>query len=156
MKFDIKKLRNSVSTYFNLLRILKMTSTSNQRFMGKEKENRIKYPFKGQVRFLQVILDYEGTDGPLTCSVDGDLLREVAVKNGVKDIVSLYDNGSTEKCASKANVVAEFAAMAQRCEKGDYLIFQYSGHGTHVEDEDGDESDGNDEAMCLRGENGED
>ena len=38
----------------------------------------------------------------------------------------------------------EFIAMAQRCQPGDYLVFQYSGHGTHVEDENGDESDGRD------------
>ena len=34
-------------------------------------------------------------------------------------------------------------------------MFQFSGHGTHEEDLDGDESDGEDEAMCLRNEDGE-
>ena len=72
-----------------------MASTGIQRFMGQNKENSIRYPFKGQVRLLQVMLNYEGTDAPLNCTVDGDMVREVAQKNGVKDIVSLYDDGST-------------------------------------------------------------
>ena len=41
----------------------------------------------------------------MNCSVDGDMVREVAQKNGVKDIVSLYDNGTTELYPSKANVI---------------------------------------------------
>ena len=40
--------------------------------------------------------------------------------------------------------------MCDRCEEGDFLVFQFSGHGTHEDDEDGDESDGQDEALCLR------
>ena len=36
------------------------------------------------------------------------------------------------------------------------MVFQYSGHGTHQEDQDGDESDGQDEALCLRTEDGQD
>lgn len=32
---------------------------------------------------------------------------------------------------------------------GDYIVGTYSGHGTHVPDQKGDESDGRDEALCL-------
>ena len=133
-----------------------MASTYRQRYFGEEKENRIQYPYKGQARFLQICLDYEGTDSPLTCTVDGNNLREVAIKNGVKDIVSLYDNGGTELHPSKENVVQQFIEMADRCHPGDIMIFQYSGHGTHTEDQDGDESDGQDEAFCLTTADGQD
>lgn len=40
--------------------------------------------------------------------------------------------------------------MAASCEPGDFFVVYYSGHGTNVEDQDGDEEDGNDEALCLR------
>ena len=131
-----------------------MPTSCEQRFFGEEKENRIKYPFKGEVRFLQVCLDYEG-DEALTCTVDGANLRDIAIKNGVKDIVCIYDNGTTELFPTKENVAKEFIAMANRCKPGDFFVFLYSGHGTHTEDDDGDESDGQDEAFCLRNENGE-
>lgn len=32
---------------------------------------------------------------------------------------------------------------------GDYIVITFSGHGTHVPDQNGDESDGRDEALCL-------
>ena len=38
-----------------------MSSTYRQRYFGTEKENRVKYKFTGQLRLLQVCLNYEGT-----------------------------------------------------------------------------------------------
>ena len=74
----------------------------------EERENDIKYKFCGQTRMLQVCLNYEGSESPLTCTIDGENLKNVAIKAGVKDIVSLYDNGTTELHPTKENVVNQF------------------------------------------------
>lgn len=132
-----------------------MSSTCKQRFYGEDRENDLKYKFTGQCRMIQVCLDYEGSESPLTCSIDGENLRHVAEKAGVKDITALFDNGSTELHPTKANVLEQFVGAAERCHPGDILVFQYSGHGTREEDQDGDESDGYDEALCLTSKTGE-
>ena len=121
-----------------------MSSTYKQRYLGTEKESRVKYQFTGQLRLIQVCLDYEGTESPLSCTVDGDNVREIVAKSGATDIVSLYDNGSTPLYPTKENVINEFVSMCGRCQAGDFIAFQFSGHGTHEDDEDGDESDGQD------------
>jgi len=51
--------------------------------------------------------------------------------SGATDIVALYDNGSTPLKPTKQNVIEEFIAMSGRCQPGDFLCFQFSGHGTH-------------------------
>lgn len=51
--------------------------------------------------------------------------------------------------ANKENVLAHIHDVASRCEEGDYFVFNYSGHGANVKDNDGDEADGEDEALCL-------
>ena len=35
-------------------------------------------------------------------------------------------------------------------EDGDAIFLHYSGHGTKIRDDDGDEADGYDEALCPR------
>ena len=44
---------------------------------------------------ITVALDYEGTDAPLGCRVDSERLSKLAKKSGCRDIVKLYDDGST-------------------------------------------------------------
>jgi hypothetical protein len=49
--------------------------------------------------------------------------------------------------ATHANILTELRNLVSRSKPGDVLVFQYSGHGTQVPDLDGDEDDGNDEAL---------
>jgi hypothetical protein len=58
------------------------------------------------------------------------------------EIVSL-----TDRQATHANIVAALRKLVTDSKSGDILVFQYSGHGTQVRDEDGDEDDGEDEAL---------
>jgi hypothetical protein len=53
-----------------------------------------------------------------------------------------------DKDATKKNILAAISAMVTTAEKGDSLIIQYSGHGSYVPDENGDETDGTDECLC--------
>lgn len=57
--------------------------------------------------------------------------------------------------ATKENVVAKIAEVGSRCDQDDIFFFFYSGHGNPMPDDDGDEADGNDEAMCLPSDTGE-
>jgi hypothetical protein len=81
-----------------------MSSTWQQRYYGEDKENSITLKPFGQVRMMQVCLNYKGTAGQLNCTVDGDNLKKVAIESGVKHIVSLYDDFSTQFFPSKAEV----------------------------------------------------
>jgi hypothetical protein len=54
---------------------------------------------------IQACLNYEGTESPLTCTEDGQNVRIIAEQSGATDIVSLYDDGSTELYPTKENLV---------------------------------------------------
>jgi hypothetical protein len=50
---------------------------------------------------------------------------------------------------TKANIVMAIQEwLIENPKTGDVVVFYYSGHGIQVEDEDGDEADGYDEALC--------
>mmetsp|Transcript_49444 Transcript_49444/g.127600 ORF Transcript_49444/g.127600 Transcript_49444/m.127600 type:complete len:363 (-) Transcript_49444:216-1304(-) len=107
-------------------------------------------PDPSQVHLLICALDYKGTSCPLTCTLDGNNMQALARACGVQDMEVMYDNQCT-----KENVAERIRQMAQRCSDDDYFIFYYSGHGTSMEDEDGDEEDGKDEALCFVGPQGQ-
>jgi len=98
----------------------------------------------GEVHMLIVALDYKQTSNPLTCSIDGRNMEKLASQCGVQDLVSLYD----EQC-TRENVLAAIQDVGGRCGENDYFVLYYSGHGTQVDDSDGDEDEGQDEALCL-------
>jgi len=51
--------------------------------------------------------------------------------------------------ATQENVINEIRRVGQLCDENDIFFFFYSGHGNPMPDQDGDEADGQDEAMCL-------
>jgi Caspase domain/N-acetylmuramoyl-L-alanine amidase len=48
----------------------------------------------------------------------------------------------------RRGLVSAIGTFFAGARSGDELVLQYAGHGTHVDDLDGDESDGQDEALC--------
>lgn len=50
---------------------------------------------------------------------------------------------------TKQNIMNSIAWLISGCKPGDSLFFSYSGHGTFVRDANGDEIDGQDEALCT-------
>lgn len=89
------------------------------------------------------INDYPGTGSDLSgCVNDANdwskLLSEKDFK--VKKLLN--------KDATRKNILDNMKEMVDSAVKGDSIIFQYSGHGTYIADEDGDESDGTDECLC--------
>merc|ERR1711988_1779988 len=71
-------------------------------------------------------------------------MERLAYQCGVRDITAMYD----EQC-TKANVLAAIEQVGGRCSEDDYFIFYYSGHGTQVLCQLGDEESGKDDALCL-------
>ncbi|HSE59397.1 MAG TPA: caspase family protein [Nitrospiraceae bacterium] len=60
-----------------------------------------------------------------------------------KDIVTLTDYAATKTAMEKA-----IAKLVSGAKKGDVLLLHYSGHGSNVPDDDGDEADKRDEILC--------
>jgi len=96
------------------------------------------------IHVLILALDYPGTGNELTCTRDGANIEALARASGVQDITKIENN----EC-HKENVISMIQNVGSRCEAGHYFVFNYSGHGANVADNDGDEEDGQDEALCL-------
>lgn len=101
-------------------------------------------PVEGETRMLMCALDYKQTDNPLTCTFDGRNVQELAGACGIADVRYMQD----EEC-QKANVEDAIRSIGGRSAPGDCFIFYYSGHGTNLADQSGDEEDGQDEALCF-------
>lgn len=72
---------------------------------------------------------------------DVPIVKEMLIKCGYTDIVTLINNQAT-----KTGITSAFSQLAQRCKKGDMVYIHFSGHGQQITDVNGDEDDGWDEA----------
>merc|ERR1719458_1710767 len=82
--------------------------------------------------------------GPLDTQKGAQLFRGLAQSSGVRDIVEI----SRRQCTPDGIRNAIFE-VGSRCGPSDVFIFYYSGHGDTLPDQDGDEDDGLDEAICT-------
>lgn len=83
-------------------------------------------------------------NNPLTgCVNDARAWADAFVNLGFDAPQMLLDREATAE-----NMRREMTALVANSRAGDVIVFQYSGHGTNVVDDDGDEDDGYDEAMC--------
>lgn len=90
------------------------------------------------------INDYPGTGLDLGgCVNDARDWAELLRGQGYR-VVTLLDSQATREV-----VLTELRTAAGAAKYGDRIVFTYSGHGTWVPDNDGDEPDQRDEAMCL-------
>lgn len=63
----------------------------------------------------------------------------------------LNDNNSTSLHLqpTKLNILREMNIILLKAKPHDTLFIQYSGHGSYIQDTDGDEEDGKDECLCT-------
>ncbi len=89
------------------------------------------------------INNYPGTHMDLQgCVNDANDWAAVLGERGFK-VAKLLDDQAT-----KAAMVKAMNDLIGKASKGDSLVITFSGHGTYQPDEDGDEADGLDEALC--------
>ena len=89
------------------------------------------------------INDYPGTGSDLSgCINDANDWREVLESRGFGS-TSLLNSEAT-----KTKMIESIKKIVASTGKDDIAVITYSGHGTWVPDEDGDEADGRDEALC--------
>jgi hypothetical protein len=85
-----------------------------------------------------------GTDGKLNgCINDANGMNALALKLGYKPTI-LTDKQATVKAISDS-----IHTTAKQLLPGDIFLLTYSGHGSQLQDTNGDEPDGLDETWCL-------
>ena len=89
------------------------------------------------------INDYPGTDNDLSGCVNDANDWAAALGGRGFTVKKLLNKQATGK-----GMRAAISAIVTDAAKGDLVVIQYSGHGSFVPDEDGDEPDGTDECLC--------
>ena len=107
---------------------------------------------------LLVGINYTGTDNKLNgCINDTENLHNFLLKNKYFEqneltMMNDFKQGdlypSKENMEKQLNELVAFANSDANKGKKVYLFFSYSGHGYHLDDENGDEEDGQDEVLC--------
>ncbi len=89
------------------------------------------------------INNYPGTSSDLNGCVNdaNDWAKELTKRGFV--VTKLLDKQATGNAMRSA-----IQATVGKAKSGDLIVVQYSGHGSFVPDEDGDEPDGTDECLC--------
>ena len=90
------------------------------------------------------INDYPGTNSDLKgCVNDANDWAEVFTQRGYRDVEVLLDGKAT-----RAGMVDALQRLIAKGKDGDTLVFTFSGHGSWLPDQNGDEDDGRDEMLC--------
>jgi hypothetical protein len=89
------------------------------------------------------INDYPGRDNDLSGCVNDVRDWAAALRKRDFHVTKLLDRNATGR-----NMREAIRSLLARAKGGDVVVFQYSGHGSYVPDEDGDEPDGRDECLC--------
>ena len=89
------------------------------------------------------INDYPGTGNDLAgCVNDANDWAAVLKKRGFT-VEKMFNKKATGDAIRSA-----IKTLVTQAKRGDLVVVQYSGHGSYVPDEDGDEPDGTDECLC--------
>lgn len=83
--------------------------------------------------------------GPkLDTEENAEMMVKILQDSGIASISRLSNLEATKEA-----VLSEITRVGELCDENDIFFFFYSGHGNPMPDQDGDEEDGSDEAMCL-------
>ncbi|ONH66585.1 Metacaspase-1 [Cyberlindnera fabianii] len=105
----------------------------------------------GRRKALLIGINYIGTKAQLKgCINDVNNVKQFLVQHGYAegDIVVLTDDQTQMvKVPMRANIIKAIGWLVNGAQPNDSLFFHYSGHGSQVPDQDGDEEDGIDETI---------
>lgn len=108
--------------------------------------NKIK---SGNKKALLIGINYENTSAQLSgCINDVSLIASYIKNKGFLDITLLTDK--TQKKPTKSNILLELENFLSNSKQDDILYFHYSGHGSTVADNNGDEADKIDETIVSK------
>jgi hypothetical protein len=99
-------------------------------------------PSGGAKRALCVGIDAYPAPNTLTGCVNDTTVWSKALMS-----IGFQVDTLTDKRATHAEIAKSLRDLVSQSQRGDVLVFHYSGHGTQVRDTDGDEEDGTDEAL---------
>jgi len=104
-------------------------------------------------RALLIGINYTGTNNELNgCHNDIENVCDLLCKLGYPktEIVQMLDKEEieTNKVPTGANMIHWLKKMVDISKAGDTLYIHYSGHGSHMRDQSGDERDHVDEVIC--------
>lgn len=103
-------------------------------------------------RALLVGINYTGTDSALNgCINDISNINKFLLENvsgySKDSITVLTDDPKSQVKPTKENMENNIKKFVAGCKSGDTLFFYYSGHGSQLNDNNGDESDGKDSVL---------
>ena len=88
---------------------------------------------------LIVGINYIGTEYELNgCINDANNMRDFAIGRGCDNIIMLTDRDIRP---SKTNILIALTNLLKKSNSGDVILFYYSGHGSNIKDNNGDEGD---------------
>jgi hypothetical protein len=89
------------------------------------------------------INNYPGTSNDLAGCINDAKDWAAELKRRGFEIAELHDESAT-----RSRMVEEMKSVVEKAAKGDIVVITYSGHGTWLPDDDEDEPDFRDEALC--------
>ena len=109
------------------------------------KINNIEKNEREYIALVVTIVDYEYDVNDLNIPVDMMYSPLVSAKNWHEENILFVKNEN----ATKENILKGLDWLADRVDENDIALFYFGGHGLRKDDEDGDESDGEDEAIAT-------
>ncbi|KAI7741299.1 hypothetical protein M8C21_009366 [Ambrosia artemisiifolia] len=109
--------------------------------------------YRGRKRAVLCGITYNGHKKKLEASVHNVRSMQQLLINklgfpSASILVLTEEESDRSRIPTKRNIQAALQWLVRGCQPGDSLMFYYAGHATQIPDEDGDEIDGYDEALC--------
>ncbi|KAJ3274174.1 hypothetical protein HDV01_003457 [Terramyces sp. JEL0728] len=102
----------------------------------------------GKRRALLIGINYFGSQNPLSNCISNVRNVNDHLKDLYSDIRVLSDDQSGESLPTRANIIASFKWLVEGAQPGDSFFLHFSGQSAAVKDQDGDEQNGKDDAIC--------
>ena len=100
------------------------------------------------VKAVLVGINYIGTRNQLGGCINDVVKTRANILSEYPSAIITLMTDNTAIQPTRNNILIELERLIKDAKDGDTLIFHYSGHGSQVEDLNGDEEDGMDETIC--------
>jgi len=92
---------------------------------------------------------YDDHINDLSCCINDVLgIKSALIDHGwMESEITLLTDDTSNPAPNKDNIIIELKNIVSNAGEDDFILISYSGHGTYIEDRDGDEIDGYDEAI---------